>query len=174
VISRGATALRVAAGLRDYYLAQARLEHPRIHDSRRAAHALGLADGGWNCDKEPSAQQVTSFIRCMHARPPPVRHALPRQKALRPLARPRDLLTPPPLQACHERKLMRKDSRCCPTALLATTTSCSGSRLSASFGLLGDKALPRRARFARAESAWRDGAFQPRAAIQGLADHRAR
>jgi hypothetical protein len=48
-----------------YYLLKLGLEHPRIHDLVERLIHWRWPDGGWNCDKEPSAKKST-FIHTLH------------------------------------------------------------------------------------------------------------
>jgi len=48
-----------------YYLLKLGLEHQRIHDLVERLMHWRWPDGGWNCDKEPSAKKST-FIHTLH------------------------------------------------------------------------------------------------------------
>ena len=48
-----------------YYLLKLGLEHPRIHDLVERLMYWRWPDGGWNCDKDPSAKKST-FIHTLH------------------------------------------------------------------------------------------------------------
>jgi len=48
-----------------YYLLKLGLEHPRIHQLVERLYHWRWPDGGWNCDKDPSAHKST-FIHTLH------------------------------------------------------------------------------------------------------------